>query len=128
MIFVGITSFGLYADWREYGLLMPQAIKEKKKAAAEEARKAELDAARAAKEAKKKAAAGEKASTKSTPAKGGIAKAPTADGAAKAGASAEETPDAEGAKSDYQKEVEEVRRDKPTDSEVDLDSDLGLEE
>jgi DNA-directed RNA polymerase subunit RPC12/RpoP len=118
LIVVGLTSFGLYADWAEYGFMLPVEIKAEKKRIADEERKEKLAAARKKKEEERKAAiaAKEEAAKK---------KAANTKSAKPADSKAGDTEDGKDNRSDYQKKVEEVRTDKPGQ---DLDSDVGLED
>lgn len=115
LLFLGLTSFGLYTDWAEYGLMMPSEIK------AEKAARAEVERKRKAKEeADQKAAAIAEAAAKTEDASPG-----------KTGVEAsvkDNKPEAGKEKSDYEKKVLEVSHERPTQSSVNgLDGDLGLE-
>lgn len=115
LLFLGLTSFGLYTDWAEYGLMMPSEIKAEKAARVEAERKR-----KATEEADKKAAAIAEAAAKTEDASQG-----------KTGVEAsvnDDKPDAGKEKSDYEKKVLEVSHERPTQSSVKgLDGDLGLD-
>ena len=107
LLIVGLTSFGLFADWSEYGFIMPIEIKAEKAARAEAERKH-----KAKEEAEKKAEA-------------------RAETAAKAGeiSAGEDKPVAGKEESNYEKKVLEVSDERPTQSSITgLDGDLDLGE
>jgi cytoskeletal protein RodZ len=108
---LGLTSFGLYRAWAEYGFMLPHEIKEKKQAAAREAEEARR---RAAREAAAEEAAGETAEAPAEP--------DAAPPAAPAGGEAEEDVPA------VVREATETSEERPAESAVSLDEDVGLED
>ncbi len=117
LLVVGLTSFGLYADWVKYGFMLPYEIRVAKKQIADEARKEMLSAERQKKDADRLAsAASEKRASAALKSEQGA----SADAATS-------TADTD-TRSEYQKKVEAVSRDRPDAPVQDLDADLGLEE
>ncbi len=110
----GLTSFGLYRDWAKYGIMLPSQIKEKKREEAEAVEQAKKEAERKARdeERRKEREEREKAEAEKKAQKQATA---TGNGAEGTGQSKQE------------KALEEKSYDRPADSPVDLDGDLGLE-
>lgn len=112
VLLVGLTSFGLYSDWAQYGVKMPHEIKTlKKEAVQKEAEEKRAEARAAQKQAAEQASA-------ATPAAAGD-KAPDKQPGAAAGAEAP-TPD-------VVREATDVINERPTETSVDLDADFDLE-
>lgn len=115
ILLVGLTSFGLFADWARYGIMMPYQIKAEKtaRAEAEQKLKAKEDA-----DKKEAAAKAEKAAHPEGEQKNNTANT---------GAEATAKPEAQKEKSNYEKEVMEVSNERPTKSSITgLDGDLDL--
>ncbi len=111
VVLIGATSFGLYSDWSRFGVMMPGAIREKKREIAEEVRRKSIQEERERREAERQAEAEKAADAMPKP-------TPTA---AATSASDDE-------KTEYQLEVEEVRKDRPAASSLRLDlNDLTIE-
>ncbi len=115
ILLVGLTSFGLFADWSRYGIMMPAAIQAEKKARdeAEQKRKAQEEAD------KNDAAA--KAGNAAQP-EGGQQETVAGTSAGK------DQPEAQNEKSNYEKKVMEVSNERPTKSPITgLDGDLDID-
>lgn len=116
LLLLGLTSFGLFSDWAEYGFMMPVEIKAEKAARAEIERKRKAE-----EEAEKKAEA-----RAETAAKAGETSSEEKAGEISAG---ENRPDVGKEKSHYEKKVLEVSDERPTQSSITgLDGDLDLGE
>jgi hypothetical protein len=115
ILLVGLTSFGLFADWARYGIMMPAAIQAEKKA---------LD------EAEQKRKAQEEADKNDAAAKAGNAAQPEG-GQQETGAGTsvgKDQPEAQNEKSNYEKKVMEVSNERPTKSPITgLDGDLDID-
>jgi hypothetical protein len=134
ILLVGLTSFGLFADWARYGIMMPYQIKAEKtaRAEAEQKLKAKEDAdkkeaaAKAEKAAQPEGEQKNNAANTGAEATDGQASSPPQTGTETSAGKGQ--PEARTGTSDYERKVMEVSNERPTKSPISgLDGDLDLD-
>lgn len=134
ILLVGLTSFGLFADWARYGIMMPAAIQAEIKARdeAEQKRKAQEEAdrkdaaAKAGNAAQPESVQQDNAANPGVQATDGQASSPPQTGTATAPGKGQ--PDARTGTTDYERKILEVSNERPAKSPISgLDGDLDLD-